>query len=260
MWLVWTVLVGVVAVGLGLAIGAATVLPARRSAARDDALWDGWAAQHGWHHVGAHAALSGSAWFRPPSPAQRRGVVVRDLTGAVGAHVVRAVEHRRWAKERDAESDRLVVEDTAIVEIDAAVAEAPTVLLRPRGRPVTRWEEQIGRLPEVPDAAAGFTVHSRDAGYARALSSSTARISAPPGSIVVDGRHLAVTWDGPLTTSALEAAVEVLADLVAALPTDLPAPARRRGEPGPRRSGIERFVADTAGPPESAPGEVGSAA
>lgn len=243
--------VRVAAVGLGLALAAACSLPSRRSAARDDAAWEGWAAEHGWHHVGAHASLSGSSWFRPPSPAQRRGVVVRDLTTAVGDHVVRAVEHRRWVTVGDGEGEKVVVEDTALVEVDEAVRDAPAVILRPRGWPVTRWEEQIGKLPEVDAGPLGatFTAGSRDATYARALlAPSLARLAGPPkppGSVVVDGRHVTMTWDGPLTTTTLAAAVAFLVAMVGALPADLPAPVKRRRDPG-RRSGIERFVADTA--------------
>ncbi|GAA4942087.1 hypothetical protein EV188_11560 [Actinomycetospora succinea] len=265
MWLVWTVVVGAVAVGLGLAIAGMVVLPRRRSAGRDDAAWETWAGEHGWHHVGAHPSLSGSSWFRPPSPAQRRGVVVRDLTRAVGDHVVRAVEHRRWATVSDGEGDEVVVEDTALVEVDDAVVDAPAVFLRPRGWPVTRWEDQIGRLPEVDAGplAATFTAYSRDAGYAAALlAPSLARFAGPPkppGSVVVDGRHALMVWDGPLTTATLESAVAFLTALVAALPRDLPAPGRRRRDPD-RRSGIERFVADTAGrAPQGEPGWLGSA-
>lgn len=107
----------------------AVVLPSRRSAARDDARWGRWAAAHGWHHVTAHRSLSRSFFLKPPTPAQRRGVVVRDLSRAVGGHVVRAVEHRRWATitvgTDEDRAEKVVVETTALVEVDDAVVDAP---------------------------------------------------------------------------------------------------------------------------------------
>ncbi|MEJ2888391.1 hypothetical protein [Actinomycetospora aeridis] len=253
MGLIWVLVVCALAVGLGVALGLAVIVPMRRSAARDDAQWARWAAEHGWHHVAAPAALTRSWFLRPVTREQRRGVVVRDLTRAVGDHVVRAVEHRRWVTVSDGEGQKVVVEDTALVEADAAVVDAPTTVLRPRGWPVTCWEDRIGRLPELDAGPLGatFTAHGRDAAYARALlAPPLARLAAlpkPPGSVVVDGGHVLMVWDGPLTTATLERAVAFLTTLAGAVPADLPAPPRRRGEPA-RRSGIERFVADSAGP------------
>jgi hypothetical protein len=77
-------------------------------------------------------------------------------------------------------------------------------------------------------------------------------VPPPPGTVVVDGSHVLLTWDGPLDTVTLASAVEYLLALVAFLPPDLPAASTRRHVGPGRRSGIDRFVADTA---ERAPDE-----
>lgn len=126
-------------------------------------------------------------------------------------------------------------------------------MLRPRGGRRARWDDELGIHDEVDAGplAAVVTAHSRDRAFARALLAPPLDrltvLPAPPGPVVVDGSHVLLTWDGPLDTVTLEAAVEYLLALVAFLPPHLPAASGRRRGRTEQRSGIERFVADTAG-------------
>jgi hypothetical protein len=250
--ILWPLAVVAVVAAFGGLVGGGVVLSLRRRAARADEDWRRWSAEHGWHHVATSRDVLRPPAVRSPTPAQQRGLVARDLTRAVGDHVVRAAEVHRRVRVHSGGDPAWVLLETALVEIDGLPVDAPTLVLRPRGWPRTAWEDQLGTLPEVDAGglAEEYTATSRDARFAAALlGAPLERLAAgpkPPGTVVVDGRHLLVVWDGPLTEKTLVSATAFLTALVTALPGDLPAAARRRPAE-PRLSGIARYLADTAG-------------